>query len=68
MNGFKFILHRPKFQSDISSDTLDVTLNGSEISVLAILKQNPKSTREEIANKISKTVRTVQKSIRYIEG
>ena len=62
-NGFKFIIFRPQLQSDIPSVTLDVTLNGTEMSVLAILKQNPDSTRDEIAEKISKTVRTVQRAL-----
>ena len=62
-NGFKFIIYRPQLQSDIPSVTLDVTLNGTEMSVLAILKQRPDSSRDEIAEKISKTVRTVQRAL-----
>jgi len=62
-NGFKFILYRPQIQSDIPSVTLDVTLNGTEMSVLALLKQKPDSSREEIADKISKTTRTVQRAL-----
>lgn len=62
-NGFKFILYRSKIQSDIPSVTLDVTLNGTEMAVLAILKQKPDSSRGEIADKISKTVRTVQRAL-----
>lgn len=65
-NGFKFILYRPKFQSDnfvIPSVTLDVTLNGTEMMVLTILRQKPDSSRDEIANKISKTSRTVQRAL-----
>lgn len=61
--GFKFILYRRHFQSDIPSVTLDVTLNGTEMAVLAILRQEPDSTRKEIADKISKTVRTVQRAL-----
>ena len=61
--GFKFILYRPQFQSDIPSVTLDVTLNGTEMAVLAILKQKPDSSRGEIADKISKTIRTVQRAL-----
>lgn len=61
--GFKFILNRPKIQSDISDVTLDVTLNGTEMALLTILKQKPDSSREEIAERISKTVRTVQRSL-----
>ena len=56
--GYKLILYRPQLQSDIQS----VTLNGTEMSVLAILKQKLYSSREEIANKISKTIRTVQRA------
>lgn len=62
-NGFKFIIYRPQLQSDTLNVTLDVTLNGTEMSVLAILKQKPDSSREEIADKISKTVRTVQRAL-----
>lgn len=62
-NGFKFILYRPQIQSDISNITLDVTLSGTEMAVLAILKQKPDSSRSEIAEKISKTVRTVQRAL-----
>ena len=57
--GFKFILYRTELQSDIPS----VTLNGTEMTVLAILKQKPDSSRGEIAEKISKTVRTVQRAL-----
>lgn len=62
-NGFKFVIYRPELQSDIPSVTLDVTLNGTEMVVLAILKQKPDSSRDEIADKISKTVRTVQRAL-----
>lgn len=62
-NGFKFVIYRPELQSDIPSVTLDVTLNGTEMAVLAILKQKPDSSRNEIADKISKTVRTVQRAL-----
>ncbi len=61
--GFKFTLYRPHRQSDIPSVTLDVALNGTEMAVLAILKQKPDSSRGEIADKISKTVRTVQRAL-----
>ena len=61
--GFKFILYRPQIHSDISGVTLDVTLSGTEMAVLAILKQKPDSSRSEIAEKISKTVRTVQRAL-----
>ena len=54
-NGFKFVFYRPQLQSDM----INVTLDGTEKAVLAILKQKPDSSREEVADKISKTVRTV---------
>lgn len=62
-NGFKFILYRPRLQSDTPNVTLDVALNGTEMAVLSILKQKPDSSREEIADKIAKTVRTVQRAL-----
>ena len=68
-NGFKFILYRRKLISDISDGTYDVTygegeaLNVTEQSVLAVLKQDSEISREEIAEKVSKTVRTVQRAL-----
>ena len=66
-NGFKFILYRNQIHSDTQSDilnvTLDIALNGTEKAVYAILKQKPDSSREEISEKISKTVRTVQRAL-----
>jgi ATP-dependent DNA helicase RecG len=38
-------------------------LNGTEKAVYAILKQKSDSLREEIADNISKTVRTVQRAL-----
>ncbi len=61
--GFKFILYRPQIHSDNPGVTIDVTLKGTEMAVLAILKAKPDSTRGEIADKISKTVRTVQRAL-----
>lgn len=61
--GFKFILYRPQFQSDVPDVTLDVTLSETETAVLAFLKQKPDSSRGEIADNISKTVRTVQRAL-----
>ncbi len=62
-NGFKFIIYRPKQAIDV----LDVVygngeaLNVTEQTVFAILKRNPTFSSEEIAEKASKTVRTVQR-------
>ena len=33
----QFVIYRPEFQSDITSVALDVTLNGTEMAVLAFL-------------------------------
>lgn len=66
-NGFKFILYRQKLQSDISDVTLDVTLTGTEMAVLAVLKQQPNLSREEIAEKVFKTVRTVQRALNSLK-
>ena len=62
-NGFKFVIFRPKLRSDIRSDIRSDALNGTEEAVLAILRLNPDSPRAEIADKISKTVRTVQRTL-----
>ena len=66
-NGFKFIIYRPKLISDIPDVTYDVTyekaLNITEQTVLMVLKQNPEISREEIAERVSKTVRTVQRAL-----
>ena len=66
-NGFKFILFRPQFQSDTSNVTLDVSLNGTEKAVYAILAHKPDSSREEIGERISKTVRTVQRALTLLD-
>ena len=62
-NGFKFIFYRPQLQSDIQSVTYDVTLNATEMAVVTILRQKPDSSREEMASKVNKTVRTVQRAL-----
>ena len=43
--------------------TLNVTLNATEVAVLALLKSNPNLTRIELSERISKTVRTVQSAL-----
>ena len=66
-NGFKLIFYRQQLISDIPNVTYDVTyenaLNITEQAVLAVLKQNPEISREDIAEKVSKTVRTVQRAL-----
>ncbi|SFV01803.1 RNA-binding domain-containing protein [Butyrivibrio sp. INlla21] len=68
-NGFKFIVFRRKLISDILDVAYDVTYGGGEVltiteqTVLAVLKQDSTISREEIAERISKTVRTVQRAL-----
>lgn len=57
------MLYRLQFQSDIQNVPLDVTLNGTEMSLLAILRQKPDLSRNEIADKILKTVSTVKRAL-----
>ena len=66
-NGFKFIIYRPRTISDTVNVTYDVTygnaLNFTEQAVFAVLRQNPEISREEIAERVSKTVRTVLRAL-----
>lgn len=62
-DGFAVILFRSDIVSDTSNVTLDVTLNSSEMAVLALLRRNPNQTRAELALKTSKTVRTIQRAL-----
>jgi ATP-dependent DNA helicase RecG len=47
---------------NVTSDE-NVTLNKTEKAVYVVLKQKPDSSREELSDKISKTVRTVQRTL-----
>ncbi|MCR5219799.1 MAG: putative DNA binding domain-containing protein [bacterium] len=61
--GFKAIIYR-SLPLDVTINVpINVTLNGTEISVLALLKQHPDISRDELAEKVSKTVRTVQRAL-----
>lgn len=77
-NGFRFTIHRPVINSsDIivaNSDTKSVTsntenvtsydnLSKNEMEVLMILMEQERLSREEIAERMLKTVRTVQRSL-----
>ena len=64
--GFRFSFFRDnKVQNVTSNVTSNVTLvlNSTDKEVLQLLKDNPSQTRDEIASKIGKTVRTVQRSL-----
>ena len=64
-NGFKFVIKRNTLRSDILNVTSNVTsfeeLNTTERTILAILKIKPYASRAELAERSSKTVRTVQR-------
>ena len=64
-NGFKFIIKRNPIRSDILNVTSNVTsneeLNNTEKTILAILKVKPDASRDELAERSSKTIRTVQR-------
>jgi len=72
-NGFKFIIYRSNSvadNEDISNNIIpDIIienmedLNKTENEILSVLKYNSEISREEIAEKVSKTVRTVQRSL-----
>ena len=62
-NGFKFIIRRNSDTIVTQNVTVNGTLNLTEQVVYAVIKQNPEATRAEIADKVSKSVRTVQRAI-----
>ena len=59
--GFTFILYRSDSNNVTVNVADNVTLNKTEQSVLAILSKHSDYTRAQIAESISKTVRTVQR-------
>ncbi|ORU01087.1 ATP-dependent DNA helicase [Anaerovibrio sp. JC8] len=66
-NGFKFMLKRNSLRSDIENVTSNVTsvekLNSTENTILALLKLKPDLSREELATKTYKTIRTIQRTL-----
>lgn len=68
--GFTFIIHRnqtkltKKPRGNVTENvTVNVTLNEMEKMVFQLLSDNPNYTREELAEKTSKTIRTVQRTL-----
>lgn len=59
-DGFRVIIYRKK--TKIKEDIIN-NLNDLEIQVLELLKQNGKSTAEDISGKVGKTPRTIQRAI-----
>lgn len=60
--GFRFSFYRKNVTLSVSSN-VTIKLTRTDLAVLNEIKENPKQTRDEIATKINKTVRTVQRSI-----
>ncbi len=68
--GFTLVIHRKSInalsnrKTNVTENvTENVTLNKMEILVYQLLSTNPHFTREELAYKTSKTVRTVQRTL-----
>lgn len=68
--GFRFSFHRNNATVNVTKNvTSDVTIeaqkrvNKLDFEVLRLLKENPVYTREEIAQKVGKTARTVQRAL-----
>ena len=68
--GFRFSFYRNNVTVNVTKDvTSDVTkenpkrVNELDGEVMLLLKENPVYTREEIAQKVGKTARTVQRSL-----
>lgn len=62
-NGFKLIIYRPA----LAEENVDFSLSGVEASVLALLRQNNGYSREELASKVSKSTRTVQRALNSLK-
>ena len=70
-NGFKFVLNRNAITADATVETTTYTaikkLNDTEKTILELLKYKPNSSREELAEKTSKTVRTIQRALNTLK-
>lgn len=66
-NGFKFIINRKPLSRDIISVTSNVTsdkkLKNTEKTILELLREKPNASRDYLAEKTSKTIRTVQRTL-----
>lgn len=59
-NGFTFIVYRAN--NDVGKNTTEnIILTKTEFILYSLLKENPNITRQELAENISKTTRTVQR-------
>lgn len=62
-NGFKFIIYR-----DTKNVSINVPINPTEQAVLSLIEMNSAITREEIAERTSKTVRTIQRTLTSLKN
>lgn len=62
-NGFKLVIYRPA----LAEEKADLSLSGVETSVLALLRQNNGYSREELAARVSKSTRTVQRALNSLK-
>ena len=62
-NGFKFIICW--YTKNVS---INVPINPTEQAVLSLIEMNPAITREEIAERTSKTVRTIQRTLTSLKN
>ena len=68
--GFSFIFYRDTFGKNV---TLNVALNKSkriptDHAVYELLKDDPTQTREMLATKLNRTVRTIQRALDKLTG
>ena len=64
--GFRFSFHRNNATVNVTKNVTTEALkrvNKLDFEVLHLLKENPIYTREEIAQKVGKTARTVQRAL-----
>lgn len=64
--SFRFSFYRNNVTTNVTTN-VTIVLNNTDKEVLRILKEKPEQTREEIASKIAKTVRTVQRSLNKLK-
>ena len=61
---YKFILFRRSDEKNVTVNVpQNVTVNKTEQAVFALLREHPEYTRDELAEKTSKTVRTIQRTV-----
>ena len=61
--GFKVKITRKKDKNVTLNVTLDVTLNATEMLIYNLLKIDNTMSREQLAKRIGKTVRTIQRAM-----